>query len=129
MEKLDFSAKVRNLLFLIILYLSDRNPKLQRSVFFFFAAPPSLLYVAFCDEDDNHICTYERIKAGLTEYFRVYVAWAGIGPFSVQWQHNGSAFACLEPHCRVERRSTNEMVRFIVIIINRVWFNNIDSSY
>lgn len=72
-------------------------------------APPSLLYVAYCNEDDNQICTYERIKAGLTEDFRVNVAWAGIGSVFVQWQHNGSAFECLEPHCRVEKRSDNEM--------------------
>ena len=98
-------------------------------VFVFIAAPPSLLYVAYCNEDDNQICTYERIKAGLTDDFRVNVAWAGIGSVFVQWQHNGSAFDCLEPHCRVEKRSDNEMVRFIVIIIKSIRFNDMNSSY
>ena len=83
------------------------------ALFFFVAAPPSLLYVAFCDEYNPNICTYERIRAGQTEDFRVSVAWAGNGPFSVQWQHNGSAFDCPEPHCKVEKNTTNEMVRFI----------------
>ncbi len=80
---------------------------------FFYAGPPALVGVSDCLIQNQ--CEYPRLSiSAAKEYFRVYVRFAGPGPFTVTWHYSsGKPVDCSSTDSRchiVTNYSTNVSV-------------------